>query len=409
MHAHIDADAPRMMLRRVVAGAGFGLLLSALTSVGAETEQNQGCMPSPNVPLPDLVQPYRGLMPGMYPGGLPAPDTAHVQAGITRSTRIAPLDVNGRPSAGGQIILLSIGMSNTVSEFERFIQMARITPALNRRVSIVNGALSGADADLWSDPKGAAWQHVGSALRGRYAPAQVQVIWMKQARLRTAPFPDEVEEFASGLDATLRTARSQFPNLRLVYVSSRTRSGATTRGGPGEPQAYESAFAVRRLIEREQGRRGEEDGAWVSWGPYLWANATERSDGFTWECADLQRDLLHPSESGSQKVAQQLLAFFMTDPTAAPWFLENSSRRQEGPAAQVKASVLTGPAPLVVDFASNATWPTSYYWTFGDGTSSLAAQPRKRFSRDGVYDVQVTLTDSAGRWARSSARIRVER
>jgi hypothetical protein len=63
--------------------------------------------------------------------------------------------------------------------------------------------------------------------------------------------------------------------------------------------------------------------AWLSWGPYLWANGiTPRSDGLTWVISDYQSDGTHPSISGRQKVAQMLLQFFSTDETTKPWFLK---------------------------------------------------------------------------------------
>ncbi|MGE3889946.1 MAG: PKD domain-containing protein, partial [Vicinamibacterales bacterium] len=366
------------------------------------------CVPSPNVPLPDLVRSYRGLSPGLYPDGRGTPDEAHVKAGLAQATRIQPLDVNGRPSATGQIVLLSIGMSNTSAEFGRFVQEALATPAINRRLAIVNGALSGADSTMWADPASPAWQQARTALRGRYSPAQVQAIWMKHARLRTVPFPEEVEQFATDLEAVVRISRETFPNLRIIYVSSRTRSGAETRRGPGEPQAYETAFAVRRLIERQAGAAGGSRAPWVTWGPYLWANATPRSDGLVWECGDLQADLLHPSDSGSLKVAQQLMAFFMTEPTAAPWFLEEGQRKG-AEAPRIEASSVAGRAPLAVDFGANADSAGRHYWSFGDGTSSLVAKPRKTFYREGTYEVRLTVTDAQGRWSRASVEVRVER
>ena len=77
------------------------------------------------------------------------------------------------------MVLLSIGMSNTASEFERFIGEARRSPAVNRRLVIVNGALSSADAEMWAHPESMAWQRLGSAL-GRNTPAQVQAVWISR-------------------------------------------------------------------------------------------------------------------------------------------------------------------------------------------------------------------------------------
>ncbi len=59
-------------------------------------------------------------------------------------------------------------------------------------------------------------------------------------------------------------------------------------------------------------------------GPCLWADGTRprQSGGLKWERDDFsERDGTHPGESGREKVAQQLLKLFKTDPTARAWFL----------------------------------------------------------------------------------------
>ncbi|MEK6570069.1 MAG: T9SS type A sorting domain-containing protein, partial [Bacteroidota bacterium] len=48
-----------------------------------------------------------------------------------------------------------------------------------------------------------------------------------------------------------------------------------------------------------------------------------RGDGLIWQCGDFQSDGTHPSNSGRLKVAQLLLNFFRTDPTAQVWFLRS--------------------------------------------------------------------------------------
>jgi hypothetical protein len=60
------------------------------------------------------------------------------------------------------------------------------------------------------------------------------------------------------------------------------------------------------------------------WGPYLWADGVtpRKGDGLVWERKDLAADGVHPSPSGRQKVADQLLKFFKTDPSARTWFVK---------------------------------------------------------------------------------------
>jgi hypothetical protein len=68
-----------------------------------------------------------------------------------------------------------------------------------------------------------------------------------------------------------------------------------------------------------------------------------------------------------RKVASQLLAFFKSDPTAAPWFLR-SSITGAPPSVTVSANVTSGYAPIAVNFSASASDP--------DGT--IASYRRRR-------------------------------
>jgi PKD repeat protein len=67
------------------------------------------------------------------------------------------------------------------------------------------------------------------------------------------------------------------------------------------------------------------------------------------------------------------------------------------PVAEFSGSPTSGFAPLSVNFAdlsSNA--PTSWSWTFGDGSSSTAQNPSHSYTTAGSYNVTLTATNSAG-------------
>ena len=70
---------------------------------------------------------------------------------------------------------------------------------------------------------------------------------------------------------------------------------------------------MRWLIE-EQPRSGEPV---VLWGPYLWADGTagRKIDDLKWTREDFANDGTHPSESGREKVAKELLEFFVNNTT----------------------------------------------------------------------------------------------
>jgi hypothetical protein len=70
--------------------------------------------------------------------------------------------------------------------------------------------------------------------------------------------------------------------------------------------------------------RGQVVAPWLAWGPYLWIDGLNpRSDGMIWTSAALEKDSVHPSLSGRQKVVDQLNAFLKIDETARTWFLAN--------------------------------------------------------------------------------------
>jgi PKD repeat protein len=176
-----------------------------------------------------------------------------------------------------------------------------------------------------------------------------------------------------------------------------------------------------------------------------------RSDGLTWTCAgDLDGDGIndgdmfnnpHPEPNGAQKNADQIYAFFKTDPTATPWYLEPATHP---PDVTITADTLSGPAPLTVHFsaAASATAPgdtivasvmvpeatiVEYVWSFGDGTFSYNpegranpendpavpsfynnAHPTKIFYVPGVYTAYLTVTDSLGNATTATISINVE-
>jgi hypothetical protein len=273
-------------------------------------------------PLPDLgKKTYRGHRGGLYPNGSNKPPAAYLNSGLAAATQVEPRAADGRPAATGSIVLLSIGMSNTTQEFSAFRRLADSDARRNPRLVIVDGAQGGQDAEKIRNPAAPFWETVDQRLAVAQATsAQVQVAWLKEAFARpTDGFPAHAARLRDALAEIVGIMRGRYPNLRLVYVSSRTYGGyATTRLNP-EPYAFESGFSVKWLIQRRI--EGKVKGLWLAWGPYLWTDGTRgRADGVVWTCADAAPDGTHPSAAGREKVATLLLRFFRTDPTARTWF-----------------------------------------------------------------------------------------
>jgi hypothetical protein len=305
------------------------------------------------------TQTYRGFEGGLYPGGVNEPPADHAAGGTAAARLIRPLDLNGSPAAGGRMVLLSIGMSNTTQEFcnptgaaqvcqaQTFGAQAAADASVNHAtLAIVDGAAGGQTAGTWDSPADANYDRVRDqrlAPRG-LSESQVQVLWLKVANSNPTrslvSARSDADTLVTQMANIVRAAKTRYPNLRQVFISSRIYAGyATTTLNP-EPYAYESGFAVKWVIRAqiEQDRQGTIVDAragdlrypaaspWLAWGPYLWADGLNaRPDGLIWQRADLQADGTHPSASGQQKVGAMLLAFFRTSPFTRCWFLSGPS------------------------------------------------------------------------------------
>jgi len=345
------ASRPASWLRLAAA------VVSALLMPAAAVASNCQNTSTGRLPLTDLgAGLYLNQFPrGLYPGGANTLPPAHTVAGLAAAAQIVPRDMSGAPDAShGKVVLLSLGMSNTTAEFcipgsgttgcapQSFMGQAADNLGVNHTtLAIVNGARGGQDASTWLDAAGPNYVAVAGLFAGQgLSEAQVQAVWVKEADAGPTMALPAATADAYALEGRLagiaRALKVRYPNVQQVFFSSRIYAGyASTTLNP-EPYAYESAFAVKWLVEAQiiqmatpghppDPRAGDlEYGAvapWIAWGPYLWADGTTaRSDGLTWVCADLQSDGTHPAIAGIQKVGSLLLDFFLTSPVTQSWF-----------------------------------------------------------------------------------------
>jgi hypothetical protein len=276
---------------------------------------------------------YKGEDGGLYGGGRNTPPDEHRKTAQAALARIRPLDAQGNPADGGKIVLVSISMSNATQEFSTFKLLADADPAKSPLVTIVDCAQGGQAMAEWADPQAQPWTVAERRLAAAgVTPQQVQAAWVKLAnKVPQGDLKEHGKKLYQDTLAVLHNAKKRFPNLQIVYLSSRIYGGYSTGALNPEPYAYESAFVVRWLIlDQCKGepalccdpQRGPVQVPVLVWGPYLWANGQtpRKSDGLVWTRDDLAGDAVHPSPSGRQKVARMLLDFFTSDPLAKPWF-----------------------------------------------------------------------------------------
>jgi Cu/Ag efflux protein CusF len=296
-------------------------------------------------PLTELATgAYQGFQGGLYPDGKNERPAAHEAAGLALARQVRPLDVYGKPSAKGKIVLLSIGMSNTGQSWRGFEEQLTRERDKNSKLVTFDGAQGGMTAAAIQDPDDNRtgtqyWNGLDGRLEGvGVTRAQVQAIWIKEADAGpTEGFPGYARKLQGELTRIVQLLPARFPNLKLVYLSSRTYAGYARSSLNPEPYAYESGFAVKWLIEQQlkgdpslnyDPAKGPVKAPWLGWGPYLWANGlTKRADGFFYEESDFGNDGTHQSPSGQQKIGKLLLQFFKTDATTRPWFLERGAKR----------------------------------------------------------------------------------
>jgi hypothetical protein len=328
-------------------------------------------VPTGKVALNDLgAGSYLGFEGGLYPNGANNPPPAHDTAGMAHAALVQPLDVNGNASAGGKIVVMSIGMSNTTDEWcsnggactaNSFTGQAN-AGGHNAKLVIADGAYPSQDAKRWIDPTACLTPPPPAGECNNYdrvrdlvltplglTEKQVQAIWLKEAdEDPTVSLPSSSADayvLEGYLGQIIRAAKVRYPHLQFVFLSSRIYGGYATTPLNPEPYAYESGFADKWTIGAQitqmsgggtdpiAGNLNYNDGTapWIGWSAYLWANGTTpRSDGTVWcngqagpPCSgavDFQSDGTHPATSGVQKVGAMLLNFFKTSPYTASWF-----------------------------------------------------------------------------------------
>lgn len=315
-------DGPIIRVIRLGAQGSGAALDSGKTSVGLK-------------PLNEMTveDRYKGEDGGLYGGGRNDPPELHRLAAQGAVNKITPLDAQGKPAKDGRIVFISLGMSNTYGEFSMFKEVADSDPQKSPDVLLVNCAVGGAGVSSWAKPGSGVWQTVAARLKeANVTPEQVQVAWVKHAE--PGPEPDSspleyAKKVKENIELSLAITRSTFPNLRVVFLSSRIYGGYNTAGlrkvNP-EPFAYETAFSVRWVIQdqinSEKNNRTERPV--LLWGPYLWADGVtpRKSDKLVWERTDLTADGVHPSMNGRQKVVNLLLEYFKNNPDAKIWFVK---------------------------------------------------------------------------------------
>ena len=309
----IDFDAP-----------GTGTPLTALNDLGTGV-YGTGC------PEPE------GCEGGLYPNGSNTDPNPHASDGTTIGEGIQPRDADGNVDpTNGSIVFMSLGVSNTQQPFIDFMNAANGEPLRNPRVAIVNGALGGETADKLASPTAGYLATVLDYILPMYGHTAQQVAAVFLDTVDSGDnsgFPSDAKTLRGYLETIASDVKTDFPNLAFAYLGPLNYTGYSQGVSTvlPEPQAYDSGWADKWVIEDQingtccnyDPARGTVVAPWMGWGSYYWSNGLlARQDGTYWSCQELNSDGTHPAYPGGHlKIAEGLLNFLKTDPSATPWFL----------------------------------------------------------------------------------------
>jgi len=304
--------------------------------------------PTGFIPLDYVAGSYQGYAGGLYGGGTNLRPAQHDLIGRQIAAAIRPLDSDGnRDDASGKYLMVGLGMSHCHTESSAFNTKLSSGdyPGVHSQWDFVSGAIggppSGGIVERMVEPTHDFWtQSKARVVTGGYTAAQVSFGWLKTAISGPAAyyldsgltFPDTAHDLAHNMLIIARNARTHYPNLKLLFISSRSYGGYSDGTTSPEPWAYEQGFAVKWAIHRQisggtywvpaeatHASVGPDSSTpWISWGPYIWADGASRPnkiERMMWVCPDdYEDDYLHPTDaSGGPKVADALDSFLSAD------------------------------------------------------------------------------------------------
>lgn len=459
-----DSRRHRHRIVVVLSAAAWLALAPFASAQSPPCVPNPTATPTPNTPLNDLGQGFYSNPPGnspaqggLYPGGFNQRPVAYNNTGLAiATTDIYPRDINGnRDDQNGKIVMISIGMCNSSMEFGGTLSdtiprdgfQCRVTGVVNPDTSpspspppcsqtpcdllaanwknpklfVWDCAQGGMSAKEWARPSPTSnpWTQLDCRLAAAgLSKKQVQIVWLKEALAEPASYgawPQHVQRLKNYLEEIidhLVDSNYGFGNVKMVFLSPRTRAwNINPEGGNAhspEPYAYETGFADQGLIRERIQDPTRSNWPWLSWGPYIWADGNKpRSDGLTWPASLLRQDCTHPLTTGVHTVADQLLAFFKTDPVATPWFLKAPNAFTVTVTTDDADNIISAEGSVKFTASVPGRTITEYAWTFDDGcyrydpvNDPLKTTVTKKFpapSQTGnPYKVHVTAIDSAG-------------
>lgn len=264
---------------------------------------------------------------------------AHYSAGLVAVQGIVPRDAQGAPSPAGRIRMIGIGMSNAQEPQQVERRELRYAPDRAPQFGFISAAQAGKTALEWANRTHAVWTNaVNKVVAEGSTRFQVQAAEV----VMTQAFPDVngVMTWAQ-LDAIVGNLKFYFPHLAYIELSS---IGYTYYASPNDSRA--PVWSVRGDVDLmvEYVLAGAAPtGVWIDlrdiWANGLTANPATSSvswpAGLTYVCpADFTADLLHPSQTGADKLGRNRVERWRADPVTYGWMFAYPPPPPPAPAAR---------------------------------------------------------------------------
>jgi len=287
---------------------------------------------------------YLGSEGGLYPSGSNTVPPRHEADGVNLADAILPLDSNGNVDiVNGRKVLVLMGESAVHLEATQILGDFMAIPSRDPKLIVVNAGQGDGTASEFSDANAPYWTTITNYIlpNSGVDAEQVVAVWYEPTdAITSGTFPGDIADLQSQIEQVIVNVHTFFPNAKLMYFSSRIYGGYSNGESHvinPEPYAYEDGFAVKWAIQDQldgdprlnyNPGLGPVNAPWVAWGPYYWGNGmTPRPEGLVWTCQDVLPDGTHPTTpTGVQKVADEMLNFFLTSETVTPWFLSQTNR-----------------------------------------------------------------------------------
>ena len=287
------------------------------------------------IPLNDLGKgTFNGYRGGLYPHGInnvPAGDYATDLSKLCKN--IVPIDTFGNPSNKGKITFISLGGSTGGHLMRQLKVQTDGNPLTDPSLLLLNCDNGKRTASLNSqlNPNDPYWDHVAQILNGGAHSSfrQVQIVYVEadDSTKYNISFPARSLLVKADLQACFRVYKKKFPNLKVVYISARTRTFGNQIPYNREPSPYYFGWGVKWAIEDQiNGVPGTEYkgpravSPMIAWGFYQWADSLPRkTDDFYWRQSET-KDGLHATDIGEDTLATRFQNFLLTDRYAQNWY-----------------------------------------------------------------------------------------